>query len=86
MANPTNQQIRDLLTDLGFESRPGVEPKSVVFEHSASGARFWLPSNRQQEHARPEDIHAIRTHLHYRGLLDEAEFDRFVSDDRRKAS
>jgi hypothetical protein len=78
MNRVTNRQLRDLLTDLGFASRPSVEPKCLVLEHSASDTRLLLPSNKDDEPARLADILSIRTHLLYRGHLDEGDFEHFI--------
>jgi len=90
MKRPTNRQLRELLTDLGFVPRASVKPKCLVLEHPASEARLLLPSNKDDEEARFADILSIRTHLVYRGHLDEAEFahfvERFVERARQQAS
>ena len=82
----TNQRLRDLLIQLGFDSRQSVEPKCLVFEHTESGARLLLPSNKDEEPARPADVHSIRTHLLYRGHLDEAGFDAYIEHGQLRAS
>ena len=51
----TNQQLRDLLAQLGFQPRDSVEPKCLVFEHPESHTRLLLPSNRDSEDARSAD-------------------------------
>jgi len=83
---PTNRQLRQLLVDLGFEVRESVEPKCLVLEHSQSNARVLLPSNRDEEPAREADLISIRTHLIYRGHLDQAGFERFLEDGTLRAS
>jgi hypothetical protein len=77
---PTNRHLRQLLLDIGFEARESVEPNCVVFEHPKSNARLLLPANRDQAPAREADILSIRTHLLYRGLIDQATFDAFLQD------
>jgi len=37
-----------------------------------------MPSNKDEERAREADVISIRTHLMYRGLLDQAGFERFM--------
>ena len=83
---PTNHQLRQLLIDLGFAARNSVEPKCLVFEHFESKARLLMPSNKDEEPARDADVISIRTHLMYRGLLDQAGFERFLKEGTLKAS
>ena len=83
---PTNQQLRQLLTDLRFEARKSVEPNCLVFEHAESKARVLMPSNKDEEPAREADLISIRTHLMYRGHLDQAGFERFMEEAALKAS
>ena len=83
---PTNHQLRQLLVDLGFGHRASVEPKCLVFEHPQSKACLLMPSNRDEEPAREADIISIRTHLMYRGHLNQAEFEQFLRDGTLKAS
>ncbi len=75
---PTNHQLRQLLRDLGFKVRESVEPNCLVFEHPGSQTRVLMPSNKDEERAREADVISIRTHLMYRGLLDQAGFERFM--------
>jgi hypothetical protein len=83
---PTNHQLRHLLLDLGFEARQSVEPNCLVFEHAESKACVLMPSNKDEEPARDADVISIRTHLMYRGHLDQAGFERFVREGTLKAS
>lgn len=83
---PTNHQLRQLLIDLGFEARNSVEPKCQVFEHSDSKARVLLPLNKDEEPAREADVISIRTHLMYRGHLDQAGFEKFLKEGVLRAS
>jgi hypothetical protein len=83
---PTNHQLRQLLIDLGFKARNSVEPKCQVFEHSDSKARVLLPLNKDEEPAREADVISIRTHLTYRGHLDQAGFEQFLKDGVLRAS
>ena len=83
---PTNHQLRQLLIDLGFEARNSVEPKCQVFEHSDSKSRVLLPLNKDEETAREADIISIRTHLMYRGHLDQAGFEQFLKEGVLRAS
>ncbi len=86
MNRVTNRQLRELLRCLGFDSRRSVEPKCVVLEHPASKTRLLLPSNKDDEEARFADILSIRTHLLYRGHLDEEQFERFIEHGQLRAS
>ncbi len=83
---PTNHQLRQLLVDLGFEVRESVEPNCLVFEHAESKARLLMPSNRDEEPARDADVVSIRTHLMYRGHLDQAGFEQFLTEGMLRAS
>jgi len=83
---PTNRQLRQLLLDLGFEARKSIEPNCLVYEHGESKARMLMPSNRDEEPAREADVISIRTHLMYRGHLDQAGFERFLREGTLKAS
>jgi hypothetical protein len=83
---PTNHQLRHLLLDLGFEARQSVEPNCLVYEHAESRARVLMPSNKDEEPARDANVISIRTHLMYRGHLDQAGFERFVKEGALKAS
>ncbi|MBN1911651.1 MAG: hypothetical protein JW818_18055 [Pirellulales bacterium] len=83
---PTNQQLRQLLVDLGFDAHESVEPNCLVFEHAESKARVLMPSNRDKEPAREADVLSIRTHLMYRGHLDQAGFERFMEEGTLRAS
>ncbi len=83
---PTNHQLRQLLMDLGFEVRESVEPNCLVFEHAESKARMLMPSNKDEEPAREADVISIRTHLMYRGHLDQAGFELFMEAGTLKAS
>ena len=84
--HPTNHQLRQLLMDLGFEARPSVEPQCLVFEHAESKARILMPSNKDEEPAREADVISARTHLMYRGHLDQAAFEQFLRVGTLKAS
>jgi hypothetical protein len=83
---PTNQQLRQLLFELGFQARNSVEPNCLVMEHPDSRTRLLLPSNKDSDPAREADVLSIRTHLMYRGHLDEAGFDAFLAEGRLRAS
>jgi len=82
----TNQQLRQLLSNLGFEKQDSVEPKCLVFEHPESHARLLLPSNRDDQAARSADVLSLRTHLLHRGHLTEEAFDSFVEHGQLRAS
>lgn len=86
MKRVTNVQLRKLLGDLGFTSLSSAQPKCVVFEHPESKARLLLPSNKDDEDARSADIVSLRTHLVYRGHLDEGAFDGFLERGGLRAS
>ena len=83
---PTNRQLRQLLVDLGFEIRESVESHCLVFEHLDSHSRLLLPSNKDREPARAADVLSIQTHLMLRGLLDQAGFEKFLSEGTLRAS
>jgi hypothetical protein len=83
---PTNHQLRRLLMDLGFNVRTSVEPNCLVYEHAESKARVLMPSNKDEEPAREADVISIRTHLMYRGHVDQARFERFIKEGTLKVS
>jgi hypothetical protein len=83
---PTNHQLRQLLIDIGFEARQSVEPNCLVFEHQNSSACLLLPSNKDENPAREADILSVRTHLIYRGLIDQAGFETFLQNVTHRAS
>ena len=83
---PTNHQLRQLLLDLHFEARESVKPNCLVFEHAESKTRLLLPLNKDEQPAREADIISIRTHLMYRGHLNQAAFERFLEEGTLKAS
>lgn len=82
----TNQQLRELLKDLGFAVRDSVEPRCLVFEHPQSQARLLLPSNKDNEVARSADILSLRTHLIARGHLTAESLNEFLQSGRLRAS
>ena len=86
LVQPTNRQLRELLLDLGFEAHKSVDPNCLVLEHAESKARMRMPANRDEEPAREADVISIRTHLMYRGHLDQAGFERFLKEGTLKAS
>ncbi len=83
---PTNHQLRQLLMELGFDERPSVEPNCLVYEHAESRTRVLMPSNKDEEAAREADVISIRTHLMYRGHVDQAGFERFIKQGTLKVS
>jgi hypothetical protein len=78
MPTLTNHALRALLVGLGFEPGELTENNHRVFRHPSSGSVLLLPDNKSSEVPRPADLVGIRTHLAYRGHLDESAFDRFV--------
>jgi len=78
--------LRKLLGELGFEPRNSAEPKCLVFEHPIAKTRLLLPSNRDDEDARLADVVSIRTHLLYRGHVDEDAFEYFIEHGHLQAS
>jgi hypothetical protein len=78
--------LRNLLGKLGFQSRQSVEPKCAAFEHPRSNTLLLLPANKDDEPARLADILSIRTHLIFRGHLDESVFDEFVENEGIRVS
>jgi hypothetical protein len=78
MPKLTNQALRELLVNLGFEPGDLAENNHRIFRHSASGAVLLVPDNKSSETPRPADLVGIRTHLAYQGHLDERAFDHFV--------
>jgi hypothetical protein len=87
MRNPkiTFARLRQLLLDLGF--RETVMPKShVFFAHEPSGAEVALPVYRANRLVLPHHLASVRMMLHWKGLMDEDDFDDFVASASPKKS
>lgn len=76
----TNNLLRKLLVELGFEQGDVTAKNHRVFRHPDSGCTLFLPENRLSERPRPADLVGIRADLAYQGHLDEETFDRFVDE------
>jgi hypothetical protein len=87
MRNPriTFAQLRQLLLDKGFKET--VTPKShIFFVHEPSGAELALPIYRPSRLVLPHHLVAVRMMLHWKGLMDEDDFDEFVTSASAKRS
>ena len=82
----TNTQLRQLLLDLGFTRDQLVKNNNRVFRHPVSRCVIVLPDNRDEDTARTADIAAVRDHLAHQGHLEEAIFDRFMSEGKLPAA
>ena len=80
MADLTNNSLKQLLVDLGFELGDVTAKNQRVFRHPESGCVLLLPDNKLAKPPRPADLVGIRGDLAYRGHLDEEAFDRFVEE------
>jgi hypothetical protein len=75
----TNQQLADLLRELGFEHVAIIEKRQkAVWRHPAAGTELLLPANKATEPARLADILSVRTRLDYAGHLGADAFDDFA--------
>jgi hypothetical protein len=80
VANLTNNLLKQLLIELGFEPGAVTAKKHRVFRHPESGCTLFLPENKQSEPPRPADLVGIRADLAYQGHLDEESFDHFAQE------
>lgn len=81
----TYGQLTGLLTGLGF--RPKVlDEHRVAYYHKPSESLFILHNRRPDMPARASDLNHVRFQLHWRGLMDEAEFDAHFNPTTTKAS
>ena len=70
MANElTNQELRLLLLDLGFEREMLVKNHSRVFRHPESKCVIVVPDNRNDELARLADVLGVKDQLAQHGHL-----------------
>lgn len=82
----TNQELRQLLLDLGFERETMVKNQSRVFRHPASKCVVVVPDNRNEDAARLADILGVKDQLAQHGHLEEATFDRFLTNRKLPAA
>ncbi|MBL7041929.1 MAG: hypothetical protein ISR77_25070 [Pirellulaceae bacterium] len=82
----TNEKLRQLLLDLGFTREQLVKNNNRAFRHPVSRCVIVLPDNRDEDTARAADIAAVRDHLAHQGHLEEAIFDRFMSEGKLPAA
>ena len=71
-------RLRELLVGLGFEQAELADKNHRVFRHPLSGCVLLLPDNKSLEAPRPADLVGVRTHLAYRGHMDEQAFEQFI--------
>lgn len=82
----TNQELRQLLLELGFERETMVKNHSRVFRHPESKCIIVVPDNRNDEAARLADILGVKDQLAQHGHLTESIFDRFLADRKLPAA
>ena len=82
----TNQELRQLLLDLGFERETITKNHSRVFRHPESKCVIVVPNNRNDESARLADILGVKDQLAQNGHLDEATFDRYLTERKLPAA
>jgi hypothetical protein len=72
----TFERLRQILLDLGFtEAKRG---KFWYFEHEPSGTIFGFRPYRLREKVTAIDMVHVRTHLDWRGVLEEQSFDNML--------
>ncbi len=84
--NVTNEKLRQLLLDLGFDKAQSVKNSHRVFRHPDSRCVIVLPDNRDEGIARAADLAAVRDHLAQQGHLEEVIFDHFVAEGKLPAA
>lgn len=78
-AGLTNEDLNQLLADLGFERDVLIAGKfKRVWKHLDAGTIIVLPDNRTQESPLRVDLIAVRNQLHFNGHMAFEEFDEFV--------
>jgi len=82
----TNQELRQLLLDLGFEQETLVKNHNRVFRHPESKCVIVVPDNRNDESARLADVLGVKDQLAQQGHLEEFIFDRFLADRKPPAA
>ena len=82
----TNQELRQLLLDLGFERETTVKNHSRVFRHPKSKCIVVVPDNRNDDEARLADVLGVKDQLAQQGHLEEAVFDRFLTERKLPAA
>lgn len=74
----TNQTLRRLLLELGFEQEGITENNNRVFRHPESDCILLLPENKSNEAPRPADIIAVKADLAAFDHLSHEAFDQFI--------
>ena len=85
-AKVTNEELRQLLLDLGFAKVQRVANNQRVFRHPESQCVIVLPDNRDKDTARSADVVGVRDHLSHQGHLPEAAFDYYVAEGKLPAA
>ncbi len=81
----TYDQLAGLLTVLGFQ-RKTLNEHHVGFFEKTSESLFVLPKTEPKAVAREIHVRHVRFQLHWRGLMEEAEFDAFLAGATRAKS
>ena len=82
----TNQELRQLLLDLGFVRETMVKNHSRVFRHPESKCVIVVPANRNDDAARIADVLGVKDQLAQHGHLEEAVFDQYLTDRKLPAA
>lgn len=82
----TNQELRQLLLELGFERETLVKNHSRVFRHPESKCIIVVPDNRNNDSARLADVLGVKDQLAQHGHLEETTFDQFLTDRKLPAA
>lgn len=74
----SNGQLVQLLTELGFARAP-LNERYDLFTESKTDMAFPLPTGDPDAPARATHIDGLRVQLAYRGLMDAADFEAYLS-------
>ena len=82
----TNRDLTTLLISLGFQMKETGEEFHRIWRHPEAGTTIFLPANKDDERPLEVDLHSVRTHLHFNGHMEAADFDEFVKTRRLAVS
>lgn len=82
----TNQELRQLLLDLGFERETIAKNHCRVFRHPQSKCVIVIPDNRNSHAARLADVLGVKDQLAQHGHLEETTFEQFLSSRKLPAA
>ena len=86
MPQINNEELRQLLVDLGFVAGQTARNNYRVYQHPESQCEIVVPANRDKAPARQSEVLAVRDHLDCHGHLEAETFDRFLQDGKLPAA